>query len=211
VLVSRSPPLITSPITITYPGDRTASALPRAVVADFGELVRVPDAEGAPRAVPELDLEAVVAAAEAAAASAVGTEYAALVDAAFEWTCTPHVGVAGNPAHRSPEVTASFARFPSPDTRRPYQKQGAFEAGVLMHEVLMPSGVFSAREAPLDVAACGVHVASAEVERDVEAVCGAAFAMVHADPARRLSLEAGYCVVEWAWAREVGRRVRESP
>jgi hypothetical protein len=210
VLVSRSPPMITSPVTITYPGDVAASALPRAVVADFGHMVRVPDAEGAPRAVPELDLEAVVAAADAPAAATLGREYAAVVDAAFEWTCAPHAGVAGNAGHRSPEVTASFSRFPSPDARRPYQKQGAYEAGVLLHELLTPSGRFSStRSAPLSFANCSVHASTAEARSDVEAVCQTAFAMVDADPSHRLPLEAGYCVVEWAWAREVGRQVRD--
>jgi hypothetical protein len=209
VLVSRCPPTITSPITITYPGDGAASALPRAVVADFGHLVRVPDAEGAPRAVPELDLAVVVAAAEWAAAADVGHEYAALVDAAFEWSCAPHAGVAGNAAHLSPEVTASFGASASIDTRRPYRKQGAYEAGVLLHELLTPSGRFSStRSSPLSFADCAVHASTAEARSDVEAVCRTAFLMVDVDPARRLPLEAGYCAVEWAWAREVGRQAR---
>ncbi len=209
VLVSRSPPTITSPITVTYPGDEAASALPRAVVADFGHLVRVPDAEGAPRAVPELDLEAVVASADAPAAAALGREYAALVDAAFEWTCAPHNGVAGNAGHLSPEVAASFNRFPGPDARRPYHKQGAYEAGILLHELLTPSGRFSAPSPLLSFADCAVHASTAEARSDVEAVCQTAFAMVDADPSLRLPLEAGYCVVEWAWAREVVRQIRD--
>jgi serine/threonine protein kinase len=207
ILVSKHPP-VTSSVTITYPGDPEPRALPRAVVADFGHMVRAPTAAGSLGAVPELDLHAVVDAESGMDAARIGREYSALVDAAFEWTFAPHAGTAGNAGHLSPEVQASFSA--AAEARRPYVKQGAYEAGVLMFELLSPTGrIPPARSPPpLSYADTRVAVSAAEVKADVEVVCIAASGLASERAADRLPLEAAYAVVEWAWAREVRRRAQ---
>jgi serine/threonine protein kinase len=211
ILVSRSPPR-TSPVTITYPGERTPRALPRAVVADFGHLVRVPAADGERPTLPELDIAAAIGAASARDAAAIGRAFAATVDSFYTWTTTAHAGVAGNVPHLSPEVASSFSASDALESRRPYLKQGAFEAGVLIHELLSPTGAVPDRRAParLALADTRISTSSPDAEADLDTVCLAALALVHPDPTARMSLEAAYCIVEWVWAREVYRSI-DSP
>jgi serine/threonine protein kinase len=208
VLVARAPPNVAAlPLGVRYPGDGSPSALPRAVIADFGHVVCAPRARG--EIPPELDVAAAVRAADDAAAADVGREYAARVDAAFEWTFVPHAGVAGNAAHLSPELASSFRAASAPETRRPYKLQGAFEAGVLLHEILRADGQApresASRPGPLADEEMRVATSDADAAGDVAALSAACMGLRNPDVERRLSLEAAYCIAEWAWAREVRR------